>query len=195
MRPESAVGYVLWVDYFLEHQRVVEKTAAILQAPACEVGNLLVTVLGRGNKVIVFGNGGSATHASHFAGELMGRFARRRCPLPAVALPSDPGILTCISNDFGYGEIFRRQIEALAQPGDLALALSSSGRSENVLSALRMASQKRAITVALTGAAGLVDGTADYVLNVPSTVTACIQEVHLMLLHVWCMQVDQAFES
>ena len=103
--------------------------------------------------------------------------------------------MTCIGNDFGYDAIFERQIQALAQPGDVVFGFTTSGRSENVKRGLTMARKCGATTVAVTGKAGLVGGTADYVLAVPSDVTAHIQEVHLMLLHVWCVYVDDVLGS
>jgi D-sedoheptulose 7-phosphate isomerase len=107
-----------------------------------------------------------------------------------VALASDAGTVTCIANDFGYDVLFERQVRALAVPGDVAIGYTTSGRSENVRRGLVKASERGAITVAVTGAAGLVGGTADHVLAVPSSFTAHVQEVHLMLLHVWCIYID-----
>jgi D-sedoheptulose 7-phosphate isomerase len=148
--------------------------------------------LRRGNKIIAFGNGGSATQASHLVGELLGRFKLTRQPFPAVCLASDAGTVTCIANDFSYEDLFARQASALAQPGDVAFGFTTSGKSENVKRGLRAARERGAVTVAVTGAAGLVGETADYVLAVPSEETAHVQEVHLMLLHVWCILIDEA---
>jgi D-sedoheptulose 7-phosphate isomerase len=150
----------------------------------------MVEALKNGNKIIVFGNGGSAAQASHLVGELLGRFSATRQPFPAIALASDSGTVTCIGNDFGFDALFERQVQALASPGDVAIGFTTSGRSENVRRGLAKAGERSAVTVAVTGAAGLVDGTADHVLAVPSNSTAHIQEVHLMLLHVWCIYID-----
>lgn len=182
------------VDRFLAHQEVVRLSIADLGAMADDVGHAVVDALQRGGKVLAFGNGGSATQASHLAGELIGRFARTRRPLPAIALPADLGAVTCIANDFGYDALFERQIEALASAGDVAVGFTTSGRSENVLRGLAAATRRGAMTVALTGAGGLAGATADYVVRVPSTSTADIQEVHLMLLHAWCTMIDEAFD-
>jgi D-sedoheptulose 7-phosphate isomerase len=179
-------------EHFASHQRVVEQCAAQLLGQAQEVARVLIDALSEGRKVIAFGNGGSAAQASHLVGELLGRFSATRQPFPAITLSSDPGTVTCISNDFGYEVLFERQMQALAQPGDVAFGFTTSGRSENVRRGLAMASRRGAVTVAVTGAAGLVDGTADHVLAVPSDVTAHVQEVHLMLLHVWCIHIDEA---
>jgi D-sedoheptulose 7-phosphate isomerase len=180
-------------NHFAAHQQAVRLSLTELETAAEAVGRALVQVLRAGGKVLAFGNGGSATQASHLAGELMGRFAETRRPLPAVALGADVGTVTCIANDFGYAALYERQIEALAAPGDMAIGLTTSGRSENVLRGLTAARRRGALTVALTGAAGLAGGTADHVLSVPSASTAHIQEVHLMLIHAWCAAVDAAF--
>src|ERR1700733_9938769 len=179
-------------EYVREHELVVEESFEKLDSSLTEVGEALVSALKAGHKVLAFGNGGSATEASHFAGELMGRFSKTpRRPLAAVALASDPGIVTCIGNDFGYDAVFERQIAALGKPGDIALALTTSGKSENVLRGLAMARRKRATTVALAGAAGLARVKPDYLLNVPSTSTNHIQEVHILFLHWWCSYIDK----
>ena len=182
-------------EHFAAHQRVVEQSLEELQEQAVKVAGVLVKALTEGHKVIAFGNGGSATQASHLVGELLGRFADTRRPLPAITLAGDPGTVTYIGNDFGYEALFERQVEALAQPNDVAFGFTTSGRSENVRRGLATAQRRGAVAVALTGSAGLVGGTADYVLAVPSDSTAHIQEVHLMLLHVWCIQIDEAFKD
>jgi D-sedoheptulose 7-phosphate isomerase len=181
-------GYIR--KHFREHQRIIEQSIDALEAEAEEVGRVLVEALRAGNKIIAFGNGGSATQASHLVGELMGRYSLTRQPFPAVALASDAGTVTCIANDFGYDALFERQVQALVVPGDVAIGYTTSGRSENVRLGLIKAGERGAITIAVTGAAGLIGATADHVLSVPSTITAYVQEVHLMLLHVWCIYID-----
>lgn len=176
--------------FFAAHRQVVERSAEALSEPAVQVASVLVERLAAGGKVIAFGNGGSATQASHLVGELLGRFKMTRQPLPAISLASDPGTVTCIGNDFGYDALFERQARALTQAGDVCVGLTTSGSSENVRRGLAAARERGAITIALTGAAGLIDAEADHVLAVPSDVTAHIQEVHLMLLHVWCIHID-----
>ena len=178
-------------EHFASHQRVIEKCFEGLLAEAEAVGRALVHALRAGRKVIAFGNGGSATQASHLVGELLGRFKATRQPFPAVVLSSDPGTVTCIANDFGYDVLFERQAQALAEAGDVALGFTTSGRSENVRRGLDAARARGAVTVAVVGGAGLVGGTADHVVAVPSDVTAHVQEVHLMLLHVWCIHIDE----
>jgi len=179
-------------EHFASHQRVIEESVAQLAEAAEEVARVLVGALGAGRKVIAFGNGGSAAQASHLVGELLGRFSATRQPFPAIALASDAGTVTCIANDFGYDVLFERQVRALAAAGDVAVGFTTSGRSENVRRGLEEARQRGATTVAVVGAAGLVGGTADHVLAVPSDQTAHVQEVHLMLLHVWCIYIDEA---
>ena len=181
----------LVAEHFASHRKVVEQSADELQAEAERVARALIKALREGHKVIAFGNGGSATQASHLVGELLGRFALTRQPFPAISLASDAGTVTCISNDFSYETLFERQVQALAQPGDVAFGFTTSGRSENVRRGLIAAKERGAVTVAVTGGAGLVGGEADHVLAVPSEVTAHIQEVHLMLLHIWCIYVDE----
>jgi D-sedoheptulose 7-phosphate isomerase len=127
------------------------------------------------------------------AGELIGRFKNNRRALPAISLSSDAAAVTCVANDFGYDALFERQIEAFAVKGDVALGLTTSGKSENVLRALSAAKKRGATTVALCGQQGLARGTADFILSVPSETTAHIQEVHLMILHSICIAIDDAF--
>ena len=182
-------------DYFREHQRVVEESAGALATAAESAGRAIVTALVTGQKVICFGNGGSSSQASHMAGELTGRFDKLRLPLPAISLSADAGTMTCIANDFGYEAVFERQIEAFTQTGDIALALTTSGKSANVIRGLKAAKARGATTIALTGRNGLAGAVADHLLAVPSDVTAHIQEVHLMLLHTWCIEIDKAFGS
>jgi D-sedoheptulose 7-phosphate isomerase len=181
-------------DHFEEHLQIVSKSFEVLRPEIIATASSITHTLSLGKKLIAFGNGGSATQASHLAGELVGRFSKvPRRPLPAIALASDSGVVTCIGNDFGYDSLFWRQVEALAQPGDIIIGFTTSGKSENVLRGLAMAGKKDAVTIALTGEAGLVQDVAKYVLKVPSSSTACIQEVHLMILHMWCLAIDAAF--
>lgn len=181
-----------FVEHFRAHDRVVSESREALASAAAAAGRTIIEALEGGRKVICFGNGGSATQASHLAGELVGRFRVKRRPLPAVSLASDAATMTCIGNDFGYAAVFDRQMEAFAQPGDVAIGLTTSGKSANVVSAFQVAHARGAVTIALTGSAGLVGGEADHLIAVPSSDTAHIQEVHLMVLHAWCIAVDEA---
>jgi D-sedoheptulose 7-phosphate isomerase len=181
-----------FAEHFHAHVEVVAKSAVTLESSVAAAGLAITEALAAGGKIICFGNGGSATQASHLAGELVGRFRAKRRPLPAISLASDGATVTCIANDFGYAEVFDRQIAAFAQPGDVVIGLTTSGKSENVVKALAVARAKGAVTIALTGSSGLVAGEADHLIAVPSSDTAHIQEVHLMVLHVWCVAIDEA---
>lgn len=176
--------------HFEAHQSVVRKTLGEMREAITATAGILVPALRDGHRVMAFGNGGSAAQAAHLVGELIGRFDGERSPLPALNLTADAAVTTCISNDFGFEHVFERQVEALVRPGDVVVGLTTSGRSEDVRRGL--AAAHRATTIALTGAAGL-HGVADHVLAVPTSQTAVVQEVHLMIVHVWCRYVDEAF--
>lgn len=173
-----------------EHLRVAADAVALL--PQIEaLAARLTDALGRGGKLIAFGNGGSAADAQHFAGELLGRFRATRRPLPAMALTTDPSVVTCIANDFSYDDLFARQVEALAGRDDVVIGITTSGSSENVVRGLRAARDRGALAVAWTGAdPGPAGRAAELVLAVPSTTTARIQEVHTLAMHVICVAVD-----
>ena len=157
-----------------------------------EVTGLLVRAFREGHKVLLFGNGGSATDASHIAAELVGRYRRNRAPLPAIALTSDMAALTCIANDFAYDEIFARQVRAHGQKGDVAIAISTSGNSPNVLKGIEAARECGLTTVGWTGGTGgKLAALVDRCFLVPSTDTARIQESHLTLGHVLCELIDE----
>jgi phosphoheptose isomerase len=161
---------------------------------ADEAGRVIVQALLSGRKVLTCGNGGSATDASHLAEELVGRYRSDRQSLPAVSLAADPALITCIANDFGYGNIFSRQIQGLAQPGDVVVAFSTSGNSPNTLNALEAARYSGAISIAVLGKqGGLMAGKADYEIIVPSDTTARIQEVHTLILHSWLELIEAEF--
>ena len=157
-----------------------------------EVGRRMAACLKSGGKVLVFGNGGSAADAQHLAGELVGRYLVDRRALPAIALTTDPSILTAVANDLGYDAVFRRQVEAHGRPGDVAIGISTSGRSRNVLAALEWARANRLVTVGLTGAGGgPLAALADHLIDVPSTDTPRIQEVHGLVVHLLCQIVEE----
>ena len=176
--------------HFSEHQRVIEASLAALQRQSDAAADALISSLGRGGKILAFGNGGSATQASHLVEELIGRFKDTRRPLPAISLVADSGVVTCIANDFGYGALFERQVEGLATMGDAVVGITTSGKSENVLRGFKAAKARGATTIALCGKNGLAGFDADHVIAVPSDNGAYIQEVHLMIIHVWCIAVE-----
>lgn len=173
-----------------EHLTVVTETAALL--PAVErMAELITGALERGGRLITFGNGGSAADAQHFAGELVGRYDDTRRPLPALALSTDSSVMTSIGNDFSFDDLFARQIEAHARPGDVVVGITTSGRSENVVRGLRAARRKGAVAVALTGAeGGPAAEAAELAIRVPSPRTARVQETHILLIHLICRRID-----
>ena len=180
-------------EYFEEHSRVLEQVKTDL-APALErVAAVLVQQLKGGQKVLVMGNGGSAADAQHLAAELVGRFVTERQALPVIALTTDSSILTAVGNDYGFNEIFCRQIQALAQPGDLVLGFSTSGNSENVLQGLLAAKERHCTTVGfLGGSGGRIAAHVDHALTVPCKTTSHIQEAHIVMIHLVCLLVDEA---
>lgn len=147
----------------------------------------IVTCIRNGGKLILCGNGGSASDALHFAGEIVGRFQKERTPWPAVVLNADVATMTAIANDYSYDDMFARQAEAHAQAGDILIGISTSGNSENVLRAVRAAKSKGAKTVALLGKdGGKIAHEADYPLIVRHNVTARVQECHICIIHILC---------
>jgi D-sedoheptulose 7-phosphate isomerase len=160
--------------------------------PAIVAAQAISDALKAGHKLLVFGNGGSAADAQHLAGELVGRFVRERAPMPAIALTVDTSILTAIGNDYSFKQVFARQVEALGVPGDVALGISTSGESPNVVAALQTARAKGLKTVALTGRdGGSVGRAAEIHVNVPDQSTQRVQEVHMTLLHVMCEVIEE----
>ncbi len=159
-------------------------------------GDLILTTLRQGGKLLLCGNGGSAAEAGHFSTELVGRYARSRASLPAVALSADGSLLTCIGNDFGYDTVFSRQIAGLAKPGDLVVALTSSGNSGNILAALTEARRLGLSSIAFLGrGGGQAKGLATVDLIVPGSSGAAAQEAHLFLIHHFCELIDAAFPN
>jgi len=155
------------------------------------VAQLLIRALQAEQKILLFGNGGSATDASHLAAEFVGRYHRDRRPFPAIALGADLAAVTCIANDYAFDEIFARQVRAHGRKGDVAIAISTSGNSPNVLKGVAAAQEGGLVTVGLTGGTGgKLAGLVEHAFIVPSTVTARIQESHITLGHVLCELID-----
>ena len=154
----------------------------------------MMTSLKSGAKVLCAGNGGSAADAQHFAAELVSRFYKNRPALAAIALTTDTSILTAISNDFGYEEVFSRQIEGIGNKGDVFLAISTSGNSKNILKAIAVAKEKGLCVVSLTGASGgQMKELSDHCLMMPSESTPRIQECHLLVEHIICAEIEERF--
>ncbi|MEY3709117.1 MAG: phosphoheptose isomerase [Pseudomonadota bacterium] len=179
-------------------RQMVEQCLAdqALQAALVKAVNCCVNALKSGGKLMFAGNGGSAAEAQHFSAEMVGRFLTERKPLASVALSTDTSALTAIGNDYGYDQVFSRQVEALGRSGDVLIVLSTSGRSKNILAAMRAAAALGVATIAFTGREPREIGAlADVVLNVPSSHTPQIQEGHLILGHLLCGLVETQFTS
>ena len=179
-------------DALVEHARVIRLLES--QQDAFERAAILITdSLLRGNKVLWCGNGGSAADSQHLAAELVGRFRHDRRPLPSIALTTDSSVITAIANDFGYDEVFQRQVEALCQPGDVLVGISTSGNSRSVHAALDRARKLGAATIAMTGqSGGRMASVADVAIRVPSLDPARIQEGHILCGHILCEWVELA---
>jgi D-sedoheptulose 7-phosphate isomerase len=179
---------------FADHLATV---AAFQQSHAAVIARMAeatIACLADCGKICFFGNGGSAADAQHFAAEFVVRFTRTRRALPSMAFTTDTSVLTACANDFGYEQVFARQVEALCVPGDIVVGLSTSGTSPNVVRALELARESGITTFAFTGASGGPCGNvADHLLDVPSTVTARVQECHLIAGHLLCDLVEEYF--
>jgi D-sedoheptulose 7-phosphate isomerase len=157
-----------------------------------EAASMMTACLQSGGKLLFFGNGGSAADAQHLAAEFVGRFVRERRALPAVALTTDTSILTAIGNDYGYDQVFVRQVQALGQPNDVAIGISTSGNAPNVIAALKEAAARGLKTVGLAGKdGGALAGCVDLAIIVPSPITARIQECHITIGHLFCELVEE----
>jgi len=169
-------------------QRYLQKQTKVLTT----IAELLVQAFQKGNKVFLFGNGGSAAAAQHIACELSGKFYLNRNPLPAIALTTNTSSLTAIGNDYGYEEVFARQVKGLVREEDIVIGISTSGNSPNVLRGIEQAKQMGAITLAFTGQGGKLKELTDYVLSIPSNNTPRIQEAHITAGHIICYLVEKA---
>lgn len=169
-------------------RRILEDHLSVLEG----IARVLIGALSAGRKVLVCGNGGSAADSQHIAGELVSKFRRERRALPSVALTTDTSILTSIGNDFGFEDVFSRQVEALGEEGDVLLAISTSGNSPNVLKALRTAKEMGLITIGFTGEdGGRMRRWVDFCFRVPSASTPRIQESHIAVAHALCELIEQ----
>jgi D-sedoheptulose 7-phosphate isomerase len=156
--------------------------------------NAIITAISNGNKIVVFGNGGSAADAQHIAGELVGRFLKNRNSYPAIALTTDTSIITAIANDFSYDEIFSRQCESLVMAGDVVIGISTSGNSRNVLEGLKVSKNLGAITIGLLGNKGEIKNLVDIPITVETESTPRIQEAHRIIYHIICQMVEERIE-
>ena len=152
---------------------------------------LIIKSIKKGNKVILFGNGGSAADAQHMAAEFVGRFMKERKSFPAIALSTDSSIITAIGNDYSFEKVFSRQAESLVKKGDVIIAISTSGESKNILEGIKTSKKIGAKIISLTGENGIkMEKNSDIFLNVPSTITSRIQEVHRTIIHIICEMVE-----
>jgi D-sedoheptulose 7-phosphate isomerase len=175
-----------------EHTEILRRTLDAVGEPFQELVAACSLSIDQGHKIVFFGNGGSAADAQHFATELVVRYQANRRPIRALALTTDTSALTAIGNDLGFDSLFARQIDALCDAGDVAIGISTSGASENVIRGLRAAREKGAVTAAFTGGSGgQLPSIADHVIVVPSRTTARIQEMHLLLGHTLCGWLEQ----
>ena len=174
-------------------QRVFELIARDMPPLMADMAAQLVEAFGKGNKLLVMGNGGSAADAQHLAAEIVGRFKMERRALPAISLSTDSSILTALGNDYGFEAVFRRQVEALALAGDVVLGISTSGNSPNVRSALQLARERGCTTMGLLGGnGGAIRELCDLALVIPSLDTPSIQEGHITIIHIVCDLVERA---
>jgi D-sedoheptulose 7-phosphate isomerase len=174
-----------------EHRQVFEATSAIIEQAFPAVLDLLEKSVRAGGKLLLFGNGGSAADAQHIAAELVIRYKKERVAIAAIALTTDSSAITACGNDLGFDALFSRQVEALARPGDVAIGISTSGNSPNVLAGLLQARRGGVHTVGLTGGSGgKMSGVCDAMIIVPSRVTARIQEMHILIGHMLCQGLE-----
>jgi D-sedoheptulose 7-phosphate isomerase len=175
--------------------KALERTAqdATLLAVARRIAEVIIEALRAGNRLLIIGNGGSAADAQHIAAEIVGRYKQDRPAYAAIALTTDTSALTAIANDYGFEQVFARQVAGLGRRGDVLLALSTSGRSPNILAALRTARERALITIGFTGSKGEALGAlCDHVLVAPGDDTAVIQQIHLAVAHGICDEIEQA---
>lgn len=181
-------------DYLVaQHTEVISRLR--LDMPMIvEAGSSIVNCLKSGNKILVCGNGGSASDAQHFVAEIIGRFEKKRGPFPAIALTTDTSVLTAVSNDFGYDTVFERQVGGLGKSGDLMVAISTSGNSRNVIKAVNKSTECGIDSIGLLGRdGGVLSSICKYPIIINSQVTARIQEAHIFLLHFFASIVDDHF--
>ena len=177
-------------------QSLAERMRTETSQPIARAAELVHSAIKSGNKILACGNGGSAAEAQHFIGELVGRFLTEREPLAGVALTVDTSVLTAVGNDYGYDEVFARQVNAIGKAGDVLIVISTSGKSPNLISALAAARDRRLVTIALAGQQSNADlDTCDLVITIPDPSTPRIQEMHLVVLHLICELVDNTLSA
>ncbi len=187
------------MSFIAQHFRQHQAAIAALSTQESTIqshGERLIAALRAGGKILICGNGGSAADAQHIAAELVGRFGHARRGLPALALTTDSSALTSIGNDFGFDAVFSRQVEALARPGDVLIGISTSGNSRNVIAAVNSARAMGVSTLGLLGGqGGALKDMLDHMILAPSSDTPRIQECHILIAHIWCAMIDEAFKN
>jgi len=179
---------------FEQHISVAKATVSTLKTEINAASAMVIDAIKNGNKVLVFGNGGSASDAQHIAAELVGRFVKQRRSLPSIALTTDTSALTAIGNDYGFDRIFERQVEGLAVEGDVIIGISTSGNSSNVLKGLALGKAIGCKTIGFLGNdGGKIKKHCDVNLTIPSNVTARIQEMHILIGHIICTYIDDEY--
>ena len=174
------------------HVEVIRMVDEKLAESVAECALLLIHALQKGHKILTMGNGGSAADAQHFAAEMVGRFLMERKALPAIALTTDTSILTAVGNDYGFDDVFKRQVEALAEPGDVLIGISTSGNSTNIKRAFEVGTEVGAKTIGLLGRdGGEIASKTDFNLTVSSLETPRIQEAHLVIIHILCDLIEK----
>jgi D-sedoheptulose 7-phosphate isomerase len=177
-----------------DHMNVLSESSVYITDQVSKISKVLLDCIDSGNKILLFGNGGSAADAQHISAELTGRFVKERRALAAIALTTDTSALTAIGNDYGFDKIFQRQVEALAVKGDVLIGISTSGNSTNVINALETGKSKHCINISFTGnTGGKILELSNYNININSNITARIQEMHILIGHLLCTCIDEKF--
>jgi len=178
----------------LGHKQTIDDVIDSMQEDILKVSVLAQQTIKQGNKIVLFGNGGSAADAQHIAAELSGRYKKERKGLAGLALTTDTSVLTAVGNDYGYDRVFHRQVEALCQKGDMLIGISTSGESANVISALKLGKEMNCVSVGMSGkGGGGMNDVCDYNLVVPSNNTPRIQEMHILIGHIICTIIDEEY--
>lgn len=181
-------------DHFEKHQNAFLETKKSLSNLINDACNIIIDCIKSEKKVLLIGNGGSAADAQHIAAEFTGRFVKERNPLPAIALTTDTSAITAIGNDYGFDNVFERQVLALANAGDVLICISTSGNSINIINAIKAAKSKKAIVIGLCGnGGGKMSNICDLNVIVPSSITANIQEMHILIGHIFCSAIDNLY--
>jgi len=186
---EELVGKV---EQYIRESIQVKEALLSNAARIAEIGRVLINALGSGRQVLVFGNGGSAADAQHIVAELVGRYRQERPPFKALALTTNTSLLTAIANDYAFEDVFARHVEAFGQPGDVAIGISTSGNSQNVIAGIRVAKRMGLVTIGLTGQdGGQLRLLVDHWIGVPSRDTPRVQEAHILIGHILCDLIEE----